>query len=85
MEPTVKDKQECVPTVFPESGVERYANNLCKRIEKNEPEHTHLLLNKPAVLDKYSTPRVGTISYKESFMLEFMHDSKLKVHFFTIQ
>lgn len=79
-----KDKKECSPYEFPKSGVERYANNLCERFEKFG-EKSHLLLNKPSVLDKYSSPKSGLISYKESFMLEFMHENKLKVDFVIIK
>lgn len=84
MESTSKDNQECKPTEFPVSGVERYAKNLCNRIEKYGQEQTHLLLYKPAVLDKYSKPKIETVSFKESFMLEFKHENKLKVQILSL-
>jgi hypothetical protein len=62
-----KDIQEYNFNEFLERNVERYANNLCNRI------------------DKYSFPTSRMLSYKESFMLEFMHENKLKVYFVIIK
>lgn len=77
----IKDKQQSNELIeFPEN-VERYAKNLCGRIDTQLPtDKAHILLNKPAKPNKHSTIKAEIISLKESVMLQFKHENKLKVN-----
>lgn len=63
--------------------VERYAKNLCGRIDTCSPGKPRLLLNKPIKLDKYSTEKVTPMSLKESVTLQLLQENKMKVQYYA--
>jgi len=63
-----------------QENVERYAKNLCGRIDTNLPtDRGHLLLNKPIKPNKHSEVKAEILSLKESVTLQILHENKLKV------
>lgn len=80
-ESIIKDKQQDNELIeFPEN-VERYAKNLCGRIDtQSSTDKKQILLNKPAKSNKYSAIKAEVISLKESVMLQYKHENKLKVN-----
>lgn len=81
-EPVLNDRQKSYEsTDFPEN-IDRYAKNLCGRIDTNIPiDKRQLLLNKPAKPNKHSTVKVTELSLKESVTLQCLHENKLKVKY----
>lgn len=78
-EPVVENLQKDKTEEFPEN-VERYAKNLCGRFDTNlSLKNNHLLLNKPVKPNKHSIVKASTVSLKESVMLQFLYENKLKV------
>lgn len=81
-EPTINDKQQNYESLDFPVNVERYAKNLCGRIDTNVPtDKRQLLLNKPVKPDKHSVVKTETLSLKESVTLQYLHENKLKVNF----
>lgn len=61
-------------------NIELYAKQLCKRIDTHlKTEKCPLLLNKPAKPNIHSTVKATALSLKESVMLQYLHENKLKV------
>lgn len=84
-EPIVKDIQQINDLIEFPKNVEQYAKNLCGRIDSHvSSDKGHLLLNKPAKLDKHSTVKTEVVSLKESVMLQYIHENKLKVKLINI-
>lgn len=81
-ESVINNKQQSYEsTEFP-VNIERYAKNLCGRIDTNiSTDKQQLLLNKPAKPNKHSTVKVEELSLKESVRLQYIHENKLKVKY----
>jgi len=63
-----------------DENVEKYAKNLCGRIDNHKPEKKeHLLLNKPIKPNKHSEVKAAELSLKESVTLQILQENKLKV------
>lgn len=64
-----------------QENIELYAKQLCKRIDTHlNTEKYPLLLNKPAKPNIHSTVKATALSLKESVMLQYLHENKLKVN-----
>jgi len=62
-----------------QENIEVYAKQLCKRIDTHlNTEKIPLLLNKPAKPNIHSTVKATALSLKESVMLQYLHENKLK-------
>jgi len=80
-EDPIEGKQQGYDSIGFSENMERYAKNLCGRIDTHLPtKKGHLLLNKPAVPNKHSIVKAADVSLKESVMLQVTYDSKLKVN-----
>jgi len=80
-EDLIEDKKQNYDSIGFSENMERYAKNLCGRIDTHLPtDKKHFLLNKPAVPNKHSVVKSGDISLKESVMLQVAYDSKMKVN-----
>lgn len=63
-----------------QENIELYAKHLCKRIDTHlKTEKCPLLLNKPIKPNIHSTVKATALSLKESVMLQYLHENKLKV------
>lgn len=84
-EDLIEGKQQGYDYTGFSENIERYAKNLCGRIDTHLPtEKGHLLLNKPAVPNKHSIVKSVDVSLKESVMLQITHDNKLKVKLYFV-
>jgi len=64
------------------NNVERYAKNLCGRIDTNlTTDRGLLLLNKPIKPNVHSVVKAKNMSLKESVILQILHENKIKVSF----
>ncbi|NP_001155819.1 uncharacterized protein LOC100169253 [Acyrthosiphon pisum] len=78
-EDLLEGKQKDYDAIGFSENMERYAKNLCGRIDTHLPtERKHFLLNKPAVPNKHTIVKSADVSLKESVMLQVTYDSKLK-------
>lgn len=81
-----KDKQQMYdPNEFP-TNVERYAKNLCGRIDTNMTNETrHFFMNKPAVPKKRNICKSATaLSLKESVTLLSLKENQSKVKYLVL-
>lgn len=66
-----------------QDNMERYAKNLCGRIDdQSQKKNKHLFLNKPVKQNKHNEIKVATLSLKESVVLQIKQENKLKVYKF---
>jgi len=80
-EDPIKDKQQEYDSIEFSQNMERYAKNLCGRIDTHlSTDKKHFLLNKPAVPNKHSIVKAADVSLKESVMLQVSYESKMKVN-----
>ncbi|KAF0766314.1 Uncharacterized protein FWK35_00007279 [Aphis craccivora] len=78
-EDPIKDKQQEYDSIEFSQNMERYAKNLCGRIDTHlSTDKKHFLLNKPAVPNKHSIVKAADVSLKESVMLQVSYESKMK-------
>uniref|UniRef100_A0A2S2NKT4 Uncharacterized protein n=1 Tax=Schizaphis graminum TaxID=13262 RepID=A0A2S2NKT4_SCHGA len=78
-EDPIENKQQDYDSIGFSENMERYAKNLCGRIDNHlSADKKHFLLNKPAVPNKHSTVKIADVSLKESVKLQVTYDSKLK-------
>lgn len=79
-DPVVKCEQQHDESEQFQENVERYAKNLCGRIDTHlSDKRKPILLNKPAKPNIHSTVKSATVSLKESVTLQLLHEKKLKV------
>lgn len=80
-EDLIESKQQDYNSIGFSENMERYAKNLCGRIDTHLPNTKgHFLLNKPAVPNKHSIVKSADVSLKESVMLQVTYESKMKVN-----
>ncbi|KAL5238494.1 hypothetical protein ACI65C_005904 [Semiaphis heraclei] len=78
-EDLIESKQQDYNSIGFSENMERYAKNLCGRIDTHLPNTKgHFLLNKPAVPNKHSIVKSADVSLKESVMLQVTYESKMK-------
>lgn len=65
-----------------QDNMERYAKNLCGRIDDQSLKQKQLFLNKPVKLNKHNEIKVVPLSLKESVVLQIKQENKLKVYKF---
>lgn len=81
-EPVIDDKQQSYESIEFPVKIERFAMNLCGRFDISIPtDKSQSLLNKPSKPNKYSTVKIEELSLKESVMLQYLHQNKLKVKY----
>lgn len=77
----VSEKSQNIECQEFNDNVERYAKNLCGRIDTHQPnDKRHLLLNKPIKPNKHSEVKSASLSLKESVTLQIIQDMKYKVN-----
>jgi len=77
---TIKQQDEKCENCY--NSVERYAKNLCGRIDTHSTtDRGLLLLNKPIKPNVHSVVKAKNMSLKESVILQILHENKLKVSF----
>lgn len=80
-EDPIESKQQDYDSIGFSENMERYAKNLCGRIDTHLPtKKRNFFLNKPAVPNKHTIVKSADVSLKESVMLQVTYDSKLKVN-----
>lgn len=79
-EPIVSEKPQNEFQEF-KDNVERYAKNLCGRIDTVTPtDKKQLLLNKPIKPNKHSEVKSASLSLKESVTLQIVQEKMYKVN-----